>query len=284
MAESGKQCYCCLYPLPQITKIGDETTMKLNYPMKSNGMYILKSGDFDDIATAILKEYMPSVLDYPRAVDIDYLAQECFYLDIQHQHICIDGSILGLIAFDDTAIPVLDVMLRPSKCTLPAGTMVIDYSLSGRDNRARERFTKAHETGHWVCHRTYHSPDKQQQYEFRRAGANSYVACRTDNIERYKYKAEKTESDWEEWQADRFAASILMPKETFTQYSRDAIRNTGVRRGFLVKGEDKHKAYEAIETVAERFCVSKRATQIRMVQLGLIVEKDTYLSSFAAYC
>ena len=258
--------------------------MKLNYPMKSNGMYILKSGDFDDIAKAVLTEYMPSVLEWPQPVNIDYLATECLYLDIEHAHLTTNGSILGLIVFEDTEdLTILDMMYRPCKPKLPAGRVLIDYSLSGNENRPRARFTKAHESGHWVLHRTYHSPDKQQ-FEFRRAGENRFIACRTDNIERYKFKTEKTDSDWEEWQADRFAASILMPKETFTQYSRDAIRNAGVRRGFLVQGEDnKHKAYEAIETVAEKFCVSKRATQIRMVQLGLIVERDTYLSSFAAY-
>ena len=35
--------------------------MQLNYPMKKNGMYLLKKTDFDDIATQVLTEYMPSV-------------------------------------------------------------------------------------------------------------------------------------------------------------------------------------------------------------------------------
>jgi len=257
--------------------------LKLNYPMKSNGMYILKSGDFDDIATAILKEHMPYALEYPRAVDIDHLAQECFYLDIQHQHICYDGSILGLIAFDDATIPMLDMMYRPSTCHIPAGTIVIDYSLIGRDNLPRERFTKAHETGHWVCHRPYHSPDNQQ-FELRTAKANSYIACRTESIERSRYNREKTDSDWEEWQADHFAAAILMPRSTFKEYASSVIRHVGICRGFLVEGEDrKNKVYQVVEDVAEQFCVSKQAAQIRMTQLGLFVDRDLYRASFAMY-
>ena len=55
--------------------------MRLDYPMKKNGMYLLKKTDFEDIACQVLTEYMPSVFNYPRPTDIEYLAQECLYLD-----------------------------------------------------------------------------------------------------------------------------------------------------------------------------------------------------------
>ena len=74
--------------------------MKLNYTMKSNGMYILCGRDFDDIATLVLTEYMPKVLEWPQPVNIDYLATECLPLDIRHEHISINGSILGMVAND----------------------------------------------------------------------------------------------------------------------------------------------------------------------------------------
>ena len=252
--------------------------MKLNYTMKSNGMYILSVRDFDDIATLVLTEYQPNALEWPQPVNIDYLATECLYLDIKHEHISINGSILGMIAFSDTEISGLDILYRPTVFQLSEGTMLIDSSLIGYEQRPRARFTKAHEVGHWICHRSYHSPDNRQ-YEFRRAGNNAYVACRTDSIERYKYKKQKTNEDWEEWQADHFAAAILMPVQTFEPYARQAIRNAGVTRGYLVKGQNKGQAYEAIEDVAERFTVSKRAAQIRMQQLGLIID-DSYSAAY----
>ena len=49
--------------------------MRLDYPMKKNGMYLLKKTDFEDIACQVLTEYMPSVFNYPRPTDIEYLAQ-----------------------------------------------------------------------------------------------------------------------------------------------------------------------------------------------------------------
>ena len=66
-----------------------------------------------------------------------------------------------------------------------------------------------------------------------------------------------------------------MPVQTFEPYARQAIRSAGVTRGYLVKGQNKAQAYEAIEDVSERFIVSKRAAQIRMQQLGLIID-DSY--------
>lgn len=252
--------------------------MKLNYTMKSNGMYILSARDFDDIATLTLTEYMPNVLEWPQPVNIDYLATECLYLDIKHEHITINGSILGMIAFSNTEITGLDMMYKPTKFQLPEGTMLIDSTLSGFGNRPRERFTKAHETGHWICHRSYHSPDNRP-YEFRKAGKNALVACRTDNIERYRYKDRKTDDDWEEWQADHFAAAVLMPVQTFVPYARQAIRHAGISNSRLVAGRNKARAYEAIEEIAERFDVSKRATQIRMKQLGLIID-DNYAATY----
>ena len=76
--------------------------MQLNYPMKKSGIYLLKKTDFDDIATQVLTEYMPFVFHYPMPTDIEYLAQECLYLDIKHENIMPDGRVLGMIAFADT--------------------------------------------------------------------------------------------------------------------------------------------------------------------------------------
>ena len=48
-----------------LPKIGGRYQMKLNYTMKSNGMYILSGRDFDDIATLVLTEYQPNALEWP---------------------------------------------------------------------------------------------------------------------------------------------------------------------------------------------------------------------------
>ncbi len=158
--------------------------MQLNYPKKKNGMYLLKKSDIDPIAEMVLKEYAP------------------------------DGSVLGMIAFSDTEYNAYGYG-PDGVIELEEGNMLIDFSLCGKDCRARRRYTQAHELSHWICHRSYHSPDNRC-YEFRK---NSFIACRTENIESYRRNdfSQRTDSDWEEWQADSLAAALLMPKVTFIQ-------------------------------------------------------------------
>ena len=243
--------------------------MRLEYPMNQNGMYCLKNGDFDKIASMILGEYLPKTLKEPQPTDIDYLIEECFYLDVIKAHITFDGHILGMMIFQDTPWKYYDKLYHPVVKELKESTMLIDLSLSGKDNLARERFTKAHETSHWVCHRSLHSYDKLP-YDFRRSPV---VACRDTSIERYKYgdSFKRSEEDWEEWQADRLAAALLMPKDTFTYVSEAVIKNCGIGKGILVKGRNIEESRKAIQTISRFFMVSKKATQIRMSQLGLLV-------------
>lgn len=241
--------------------------MKLEYPMKRNGMYLLKKKDFDDIAALVLSNYMPRVLEYPKPLDIESLAQDQFYLDIRYDNIEPDGKILGMMAFADTEYYSRGYSAERGAIELEEGTMLIDYSLCGNDNRARRRYTQAHELSHWICHRGYHSPTNQQ-YEFRR---NRYVACRTENIESYRRNdfSERTENDWEEWQADSLAAALLMPKKTFVEAVETLFREYGVRR-CLLPGRDNKIARDIISEVASTFDTSYRATQIRMIHLGFI--------------
>ncbi len=243
--------------------------MRLEYPMYANGMYCLKNGDFDNIANMVLGEYMPKALRNPQPIDIDYLIEECFYLDIVKAHITMGGQILGMMVFEDTPWKYYDRSYRPVVKELKESTMLIDLSLEGKKNLSRERFTKAHETSHWICHRSLHSYDKLP-YEFRRA---SFIACRDVSIERYRHKEEfkRSESDWEEWQADRLAASLLMPREPFIAVAGKVIESYGIRGGALVSGHNIEASRKVISTVASFFMVSAKATQIRMSQLGLLV-------------
>ena len=243
--------------------------MKLEYPMFPNGMYCLRNGDFDAIASMVLGEYLPETLEKPQPVDIDYLIEDCFYLEVKKVHITLEGYILGMMVFDDTKWEYYDRLYRPVVEELKESTMMIDLSLSGDKNLPRERFTKAHETSHWICHRSLHSYDKLP-YEFRRSTA---ISCRDASIERYKYNEEfkRSEYDWEEWQADRLAAALLMPKDPFIKVSQTVIGNCGISNGVLVKGYNTEASKRAISTISKFFMVSRKATQIRMSQLGLLV-------------
>lgn len=84
---------------------------------------------------------------------------------------------------------------------LDEGHVVIDSSLEG--NVGRFAFTLAHETGHWQLHRPIIEMEKVTVPLFARAPdekATPAIVCRTSR-----------RRDPAEWQADTFAACLLMP-------------------------------------------------------------------------
>ena len=249
--------------------------MTLLYPMFPNGRYCLKNEDFDDIASMVLGEYLPDSLVHPQKIDIDYLVSDCYYLDVIKTRISKEGNILGMMVFEDTVWTCYDASNTPVERKLKEATMVIDSSLSGEESLARTRFTMAHEMSHWICHRSLHSSDKRA-YECRKT---PFIACRDISIEGPQSPAQGrkrlyTVQDWEEWQANRLAASLLMPKNTFTQMALQVMEGYGIEGGKL----DLHLlhhfvvAKQVVSALAHFFQVSRKATKIRMRQLGLLVE------------
>jgi len=218
--------------------------MKLRYPRKSNGMYILKREDMEDIATMLLTEYMPDVLERPQPVDIVALAEEGLFLTIKDKTLGFTDAVLGLTAFgDNQEIPCLDDLYRPMTEVVHEGTILIHTTLQG--DRPRRRFTLAHECSHWVLHRAFYS-EGNQEYAFRAR----YIACRANNIGR-KYHAPKTDEEWGEWQADVLASALLMPVRPFCHIADKMIRKCG--RRYLTDRVD----YEYIESLKKSLTCSK---------------------------
>lgn len=240
--------------------------MNLNYPQKDNGMYVLRKGQMDEIATMVFKEYASQVLEYPQPVNIDSLAEDCLYLSIKYKYISFDNKVLGLTAFGDVRIPCLDDLFRPTEIDIPEGTIVINSGLLGNKQHSRRRYTTAHEVSHWILHRSYHSPTNQQ-YQFRTA-RDRLIACRSASIESDRHEL-KTDNDWEEWQADTLAAAILMPLNTF-QYTASRFIREYAGQSYLTADYRSFGYNQVLDKVADVFKVSKKAAEIRMKQLGFI--------------
>ncbi len=243
--------------------------MKLNYPMRPNGMYVLRRQDFDDIATMVLSEYMPRVLREPQALDIDYLVSEPFCMNEYSTLINLEGNILGAMVFSNIVFTSFDDSRRPVETILAERTMVIDKRLSEQKQIPRLRFTKAHELSHWICHRSYHM-NNNFPYEFRTK--RYFISCQDKSGDKFGYKdfASRTDEDWEEWQADWLAAALLMPRAPFINVSHAYISHAGIRTGYISKHTEARVAIKIISNVAEFFAVSYTAARIRMTNLGLI--------------
>ena len=148
----------------------------------------------------------------------------------------------------------------------------------------RFRFTLAHEAGHWRLHRPYYVEDPRQARLFADGLGRPAYVCRTSQS-----KARV------EWQADYFAACLLMPREMVLAAWRAArgdggpLTLDGLRRDqpdlacleqrlgirlALDREELLDAAFEeAARPLAERFEVSAQAMRIRLEQLGLLLRR-----------
>lgn len=148
--------------------------------------------------------------------------------------------------------------------------------------RGRYHFTLAHEVGHWRLHRKHFLQNPAERLLFDDGSPRPDVVCRSS--ERKKPV---------EWQADAFAANLLMPRklvlsewsvfragddrpveigELHTAQSGSPL----FYRGHLAVTEDERDnavKEEFCRPLAETFQVSAEAMKIRLEGLGLIVRK-----------
>tara|TARA_B100001989_G_C24493565_1_gene440930 strand:- start:627 stop:1199 length:573 start_codon:yes stop_codon:yes gene_type:complete len=95
-------------------------------------------------------------------------------------------------------------------------TIYIDPVLN--EHHTMKRFTQAHEIAHWVLHRKldltdYNLADTPQQLNQKRQLITTY--------------------DWIEWQANTFAAFILIPHKRFSVAIDKALNQLGIKKSII---------------------------------------------------
>ena len=164
------------------------------------------------------------------------------------------------------------------------GIVGIDQSLDPDINPqmlGRYHFTLAHELGHWCLHRQLYKENPNQPLLFDDGVRMPDVVCRSS--ERKKPV---------EWQADAFAANLLMPKQLVFQawaehHNGDdqpaemaTLRPANADKALSLRGRTATTTDERDAAIkeqyaapfAESFSVSKEAMRIRLEELNLFVE------------
>lgn len=148
----------------------------------------------------------------------------------------------------------------------------------------RFRFTLAHETGHWRLHRQYYIQNPDQKTLFAENDTKPAYICRSAEAKKPV-----------EWQADYFAASLLMPRKLVCTaweasygelkpialqdlrakqheiVTSDALRRAGPRSGGDISDDLLMECYS--RPLAADFQVSPEAMRIRLEQLKLLVRR-----------
>lgn len=147
-----------------------------------------------------------------------------------------------------------------------ARLICVNEKLSEARSEGRMAFTCAHEVGHWVLHRQF------VRAAGRCEGEDAAILCRSADAR-----------DPIEWQADFFAAALLMPEESVGRAFREVcgsdalvIRNIKSALGATSLCVD--PCVENWHLIADMVCeaggftnVSKQAMIIRLQELGLLV-------------
>lgn len=161
---------------------------------------------------------------------------------------------------------------------IESSTVVIDESLEPSECPAKEgrfNFTLAHELGHWELHRPQicEPPDQPALFDIT---TEPSIVCRTSQAKEPM-----------EWQADCFAAYLLMPEDRICRAWAAVYGSSGQ---YIAVGEieelkarwdDARPTTEVARIMAQRFKVSGQAMQIRLEELKLILMEKPEPDLFA---
>lgn len=222
--------------------------------------------EFDDEASLILAEYgrVYSIVTAP-PIPIDEIVEEYLKITVEFRDLRTEypeGDVLGAIYFNEKRIAV-DQSLVPED--FPA-------------MRGRYRFTLAHELAHWRLHRHLY---------LRRAGERTLLPGATG---RPDHVLRSRQTDPKEVQANRLAASLLMPREMVKRAWHewrgdmnpiylDDLRTGGAERGPAPSGrilddEADNRLFErSVKPLADTFEVSGDSMRIRLEGLKLLLRK-----------
>lgn len=253
--------------------------INLKFRSKSNGVPILSKDEMDSMAELILNDYDQKLLSEPSAIDIESFAEFYVGLQMDYQDLSHNGSILGMIVFNECRVPVYDASKQEAKyIPVSEATVLIDNSLLEEDKKRRGRFTLGHETSHWLLHRKKYWVNPDQLSILGTESAEPVIKCKTVNVESMAQKnGLSSDDDWIEWQADYMSSAFLMPKSNVSTLVKESFNRLGIKKGYYEKGEDDDLDIWVENflppMIAETFDVSLQAATIRLKSLKLVREK-----------
>jgi len=210
--------------------------------------------DLENLAQEFLTSHYPKALATPMKVPIRGIAIKKLGLRVLEKCLTEDLSIYGQMCFTSGKLEIYDPE-NDEYLEIPvrAGTIVIDPLLIKERNQGCYNHTLAHEVFHWWKHKDYHIFHSTRDRKKSESGAS--------NFKQLSFSETELDSDtrWMEFQADSFAARVLMPAEPFTQkFNELTAKKLGTKSN-------------VVSALASFFEVSKQSANIRIDELGLII-------------
>jgi len=221
-----------------------------------------KKSAIEDMAIDLLRKYEAwkgSRLTPP--IDIDDIVEGYLKIDLQLvdlKELLAMSDVLGATWFEDKIIR-------------------IDSSLEQKEGRLS--FTMAHEVGHWWIHRPIYEMDKVTLPMFvyeEHMQPKPAIVCRSNR-----------KKDPAEWQADQFAAMLLMPG-SMMRVSISSLQGYGAvqvddlenNRVNVAENPNLRAVAKQVIESAEFTNVSTEAMCYRLIDLNLVVDSNAQQGSF----
>lgn len=207
----------------------------------ATGVPILSFQEIETIATEVLNKHCKHVLSRPSLTPV---------LDLIHSGLKRTG-----LTFDAVELGFKNGNKILGRISFTKKLLSLDKSVISGDRTIQLPFTAAHEIGHWILHRWNY-----QNWQFR--SGKSRDEDLDDDEKTLSRTDKRTPQEWLEWQANVFAASLIMPRETFSRALHQIQQNLGI-----TQSADQAWIQDATTALAEIYQVSRKSIQVRIETL-----------------
>lgn len=221
---------------------------------RKTGALRLGKNRLDEYAATFLTHYCPEALLTPMALPVeDILEKEG--LQVEEASLSADLDIFGCCLLEEGEVPIYDAEKHTTiLVSYPKGTILIDPATAAFRSLGAQRNTLIHEALHWYKDRTYFEILAMKEEN------TTPLLCRRSDMfyePPGKKKTAENQVRWLEWQANRLAPRVLMPKEMFKKKAQEILHEEGMTCDALV------------EELADFFIVSRLSVKYRLQEVEL---------------
>ena len=240
-----------------------------NYRKGKNGLFILSKKDIENEAESLLNKYFSDCLYNAQPTPIEELIENVG-LSIEYKKISANSEILGAFVFNKGYLDVYDNDCS-EKYLFNEKTIIIDSMIAESEDR-RLAFTYGHELGHYVTQYSLFHIDKRQMGLFDIDEDDKVaIVCNRNSISSNSKKELVTKEDWQEWQANYFSSSILIPKTSLSRVLTPYLENYDIMSHEAVLNKLETEALDdLIHKLSRTYDVSNEMMRNRLIDLGYL--------------
>lgn len=216
-------------------------------------MLMFSRRDLENMSRKLLSQYLRRSQAQHDRIDPEDFAKTMFGIEYEFRKLSTTGEVLGMTSFDDFGVEVWDAEGTPEWFCLDRYTALIDLCLMEEGQEGRRHFTMMHEAAHQILRIFFPS---EYGVQYRTMPVRYYLAT----------PMRGRVTDWEEWQANVLASSLLLPRELILKH----MDRLGLKPIRILNKRYAIREYELFSSMAETLGVSRQALAIRMKQLGLL--------------